>query len=316
MTEGRELGPATGLESRFAAAFSLLNADRRELIRSILENPAENYFLSSRQLATRHNVHVATIVRTVQVLGYKRFADFAADLRRHFVARITPYTLAEAASRERGSLAQRIQRSIEHDEENIHLLRSNLDAGRIIDIARAIDGARRIMVVGVDLASALACFFAYALRALGFDADSPVATLGNLSHSVRGLGRKDLLIGISFGRCLRDTVETMLAARRQGVPTIGITDADTTPVARCSDTYLVVSTAASVFCGSYAAPMAAINAILEACSLLRPKRTLAQLRKAEEAFTSRARWCVDAQSPDAPRPERKTTRRSSRRKPA
>ena len=311
-----QAGSSTALEKRFAAAFALLNAERRKLIRAILDNPAENYFLSSRQLATRHHVHAATIVRTVQALGYRRFADFAADLRRHFVARITPYTLAEAASRQSGSLAQHVQRSVEHDVENLHLLRSNLDTDRIIDFARSIYRARRISVVGVDLAAALAYFFAYNLRVLGFDAEAPVATLGNLGHSVRRLGRKDLLIGISFGRCLRDTVETMLAARRQGVLTIGITDADTTPVARCSDVYLVVSTAASIFCGSYAAPVALINAVLEACSRLRPEHTLAQLRKAEEAFTSRTRWYVAAaQSPTDSRPPDKAIR-LSRRKPA
>jgi len=289
----RPVGTATGLENRFLAAFGLLNAQRWNLIRSILDNPADNYFLSSRELARRHDVHVATVVRTIQALGYRRFADFAADLRRHFVARITPYTVAQAASRERKSVAQHIQRSVEFDVENIQLLRSNLDPGRVIEFARAIYGARRISVVGVDLAASLAYFLAYTLRVLGIDADAPTGTSGNLSHSVRLLDRKDLLIGISFGRCLRATVETMLAARRQGVPVIGITNADTTPIARYSDFYLVVSTAASIYSGSHAAPMALINAILEACSQLHPKRTLAQLRKAEKTFTSRTRWYVD-----------------------
>jgi DNA-binding MurR/RpiR family transcriptional regulator len=294
MAGRRDSSPATGMERRFVSAFSGLNAQRRNLIRSILENPAENYFLSSRELARRHNVHVATIVRTIQALGYPRFADFAADLRRHFVARITPYTVAEAATRKSGSVAQQIRRSLEHDVENIQLLRSHLDTGRLVEFAQAIYRARRIAIIGVDLAAALSYFLAYALRVLGLNADAPVASSGNLSHSIRLLDRKDLLIGISFGRCLRETVEAMLAARRQGVPTIGITDADTTPIARYSDIYLVVSTTATIYSGSYAAPMALINAILEACSQLRPKRTLAQLRKAEETFTSRTRWYVDA----------------------
>jgi len=313
----RPVGPATDLESRFLAAFGLLNAQRRNLIRSILDNPADNYFLSSRELARRHDVHVATVVRTIQALGYPRFADFAADLRRHFVARITPYTVAEAANRERKSVAQHIQGSVEFDVENIQLLRSNLDPGRVTEFAQAIYRARRICVVGVDLAASLAYFLAYTLRVLGIDADAPTGSTGDLSHTVRLLDRKDLVIGISFGRCLRATVEAMIAARRQGVPTLGITNADTTPVARHSDLYLVVSTAASIYSGSYAAPMALINAILEACSQLHPKRTLAQLRKAEKTFTSRARWYVDG-APNAaatsPAPEKPVVP-LSRRKP-
>jgi len=59
------------------------------------------FFLSSRELAGRYDVDAATIVRTIQALGYQRFAEFAADLRWHFVTRITPYTILKAASEEK-----------------------------------------------------------------------------------------------------------------------------------------------------------------------------------------------------------------------
>ena len=75
------LKSATELETRFARAQPKLNGSRRDLIQSILEHPEENYFLSSRELAKRYNVNAATIVRTIQALGYERFADFASDLR-------------------------------------------------------------------------------------------------------------------------------------------------------------------------------------------------------------------------------------------
>ena len=72
----------TSLEVRFAQ--SQLSRSRRQLIRTILDNHEEAFFLSSREMAKRYNVDAATIVRTAQALGYERFAEFAADLRRHF----------------------------------------------------------------------------------------------------------------------------------------------------------------------------------------------------------------------------------------
>ena len=72
----------TSLEVRFAK--SPLSGSRRRLIREILDNHEQTFFLSSREMAKRYNVDAATIVRTVQALGYERFADFAADLRQHF----------------------------------------------------------------------------------------------------------------------------------------------------------------------------------------------------------------------------------------
>src|SRR5581483_1769636 len=80
----------TALELRMAQAEASLNFSRSKLLRDILENAEDNYFLSSRALAKRYEVDKATIVRTIQVLGYERYAEFAADLRAHFVSRITP----------------------------------------------------------------------------------------------------------------------------------------------------------------------------------------------------------------------------------
>src|SRR5262245_15940306 len=99
----------TQLEIRFADAQSKLAPRRRQMIRTILDHPEEIYFLSSRELGKRFNMDAATIVRSIQVLGYDRYADFAADLRRHFVARITPYTTMQAATREKQSVADRLR---------------------------------------------------------------------------------------------------------------------------------------------------------------------------------------------------------------
>src|SRR5438105_1743684 len=79
------------LEGRLVKADSNLNSRRRQLVREILLTAQNTYFLSSRELEKRYDVDTATIVRTIQVLGYERYAEFLADLRSHFVNRITPY---------------------------------------------------------------------------------------------------------------------------------------------------------------------------------------------------------------------------------
>ena len=100
--------PRSEIESRFSNAEARLNTHRRQLVRAILDSPSETFFLSSRQLALRYGVDPATIVRTIQALGYERFADFAADLRQHFVTRLTPYQIMEASSKVKGSAADHV----------------------------------------------------------------------------------------------------------------------------------------------------------------------------------------------------------------
>ena len=278
----------TSLEVRFAK--SALSGSRRRLIREILDNHEQTFFLSSREMAKRYNVDAATIVRTVQALGYERFADFAADLRQHFVNHITPYTVLKAATQEKRSITDQVNHCLELDTESLSVLRSSIEANEAVELAKRIHGARRILVLGVDLAASLAWFLAYGLTPLGFDAHAPVGSTGNLQHKIDLLASNDLVVAISFGRCLRETVEAVDRAHARGVPTFGITDSDTTPIALHCDDYLVASTTSPSFTGSYVAPMALLNTIIVACAHLRPKRALAMLGRTEEEYRNGTRW--------------------------
>ena len=153
----------TALEARFAQVEPNLSASRQGLLRNILDHAEETYFLSSRALAKRYDLDPTTIVRTVQALGYKRYSEFAADLRSHFVARITPYAVMKSAVRDKRSIANHIEHTLEIDVQNLNALRSQLDVRQVVEIAKRIDRARRIMVVGIDFAASLSNLLAYGL---------------------------------------------------------------------------------------------------------------------------------------------------------
>ncbi len=294
----------TALETRFEQAQPNLNNSRTALIRDILDNAEDTYFLSSRALAKRYNIDKATIVRSVQILGYKKYAEFAADLRSHFVSRLTPYKLMKAAAREHRSVADHVEHSFEMEAHNLQALRSQLHASSVIRLATQLNRTRRIIVVGVDFAASLSNLLAYGLCCLGYDAEAPVGSAGNLQQKVNLLGPKDLLIAISFGRCLQATVDALLRAREKGVPTFGITDSDKTPIARFCDSFWIASIANPSFHGSYVAPVAAIDALLVACAHTQPQRSLALLQQKDE--DSRSRWYSPA--PDQTRkPKKKKT---------
>src|SRR6266496_4755873 len=231
--------PPSALEARFAKARNQLNARRQRLVRAILDSADETCFLSSREMAKRYHVDATTILRTTQVLGYGSFADFAADLRQHFVARITPYAALKAATREKRSITDHIDHSLDKALDNLNVLKSDMDRQRVIELAKLIKRSRHVLVVGLDFASSLSYYLAYGLLALGFDAEAPIGSSGNLQYKVEVLTAKDVLVAISFGQCLRDTVDSVLRARKQGVPTFGITDSETSPIARYCDAHLI-----------------------------------------------------------------------------
>ena len=283
-------GGQTALELRFVRTEAKLSTSRKKLLRLILENPQDTFFLSSRELAKRYNVDAATIVRTIQVLGYRKFAEFAADLRAHFITRITPYSLLKAASQEKRTLNDRIRNSLELDLRNLQSLQSTLNTDRIVALAKLIKRARRILVIGIDLAASLSWHLSYGLMSLGFAADGPVGGTGNIQKRVRSLTSKDLLIAISFKQGLRETVEAALRAKKQGVPTFGITDNLDTPITRICDNVCISQVNSVSFANSYVAPMALIGTILVACAHTRTARSLALLRRSEQEDRADHRW--------------------------
>jgi DNA-binding MurR/RpiR family transcriptional regulator len=107
---------------------------------------------------------------------------------------------------------------------------------------------------------------------------------------VHGLGAGDILIAISFGRCLRDTVEATRAARERRVWTFGITDARNSPIARVCHDHWVISVTNPSFNGSYVAPQAALNALLVACAHVQSGRSLKRLREIDREEATAGRW--------------------------
>src|SRR6266567_1984900 len=177
----------SALESRFAKARHQLNPRRQRLMRAILDSADETCFLSSREMAKRYHIDATTILRTTQVLGYGSYADFAADLRQHFVTRITPYTVLKAATREKRSVADHIDHSLDKAIDSLNILKSDLDRQRIVELAKLIKRSRRVLVVGQDFATSLSYYLAYGLLALGFDAEAPIGSSGNLQYKVEVL---------------------------------------------------------------------------------------------------------------------------------
>ena len=284
----------TSLEERVQQAGPSLSSRRQKLVRSIVDNAEETYYLSSRQMGRRYGVDAATIVRTRQGLGYKQYADFISDLRSHFVTRITQSRVMRSSARERRSVEGQVLHSLEMDRANFESLRDGVSPERIVELARRLDKAQQIMVVGVDFAYSLAWQMAYGLSWLGLRAEAPIGSYGNLHNRVRTLGSRDILVAITFGRCLRVSVEAAEIAQKQGAWTFGITDVHSSPIACVCHDHWAVSVTNPIHNASYVAHVAALNALQVACAHLESKRSLKRLREIEREEEVAGRWFAPA----------------------
>jgi DNA-binding MurR/RpiR family transcriptional regulator len=265
-----------------------LSTKRQEIIRPILEHPREYVLLSIRALAQRLRTDPATIVRIVRGLGFSNYREFQRYLHDLSIAFATSLDTMMQTAGDAG-IPSHVRNSLLQDQKNLQGLKNSLDPQRIAALAKRIYAARRILVLGVDLAATLAEYAAYHLGILGLPV-WPVTSAGNAFHSVRAIGKQDLVISISFRRGLRQTVECTRHARERGAYCVGVSDTYVSPLARECDEVFLASIESTSFGASYTAPVSLLNVVLAACGQFRQARTLAIVRELDEEQRKGSRW--------------------------
>jgi len=272
----------------FADRISQLNKSRQEIIRPVQEHPREFVLMSIRLMAERLKTDPATVLRIARGLGFSSYPQFKSYLHELSIASATSLEGMQGSNPNESSLASHGRKALERDLHNLHSLRNTLDMNRVVALAKRIYRSRRIVLLGGDMAIGLVDFLDYKLTLLGLPVVAAVSP-GKTIHVTRSLGRQDLVIALSFRRCLRQTVEGVQQARSNGAYTIGITDTFVSPLARFANECFLTSVEAP-FSNSYAAPMSFIHVLFTICAHYRRSRTLALLKKADQEQRNGYRW--------------------------
>ncbi len=273
----------------FGSLVRKLRGHRQEIIRPVLEHPRDYVLLSIRDLARKLQTDPATMLRIVRGMGFASYRDFQRYLHELSIKLATMLDLMQDMGAGQEDIPAHINNSLRRDFENLQGFRHTLEVQRIGHLARRLCAARRIIVLGGDLAASLADFLEYNLTILGLSTVSGTLP-GRVIHLVRNVRKGDVVIGITFRRGLRQTVEGLKQARARGAYCIGLTDTYLSPVVRYSQESFLVSIESPSFAGSYVAPMAFLNVLLVACANLRRRQTLALLKQADEEQRDGFRW--------------------------
>ena len=76
---------------------------------------------------------------------------------------------------------------MEMDLLNLQALQSSVNAEKIIELSKRVKRAHTILIVEIDLAAVLSWHLGYGLMTLGFNAEAPVGSTGNVQRRVRSL---------------------------------------------------------------------------------------------------------------------------------
>lgn len=266
-----------------------LSPRRQEIIQQVMQNPREYVLLSIRAAAQRLGTDPATVVRIIQRMGFENYRAFQNYLHGLSIANGTSLEGMQARAQENAQVPDHLQAMLEQDFKNLNAIRNMLDVKRIAQVAKKIMTAKRILILGGDMAKNLVHTIEYSLSLIGIAAYS-ATTSGQSAHLSRLFGKGDLVIAISFRKGLRQTVEGLKKARENGAYCLGITGTYVTPIARFTDEFFVASVESESFLDSYVAPMALINLILVACAYVDREATMLRLREAAKEQREGFRW--------------------------
>lgn len=264
-------------------------SDRRQaIIRPVLENPREFVLLNVRDMARRLATAPTTVVRIVRALGFESYRDFQHYLHDLSVTSATILDSMQAA----GSTVQPpkfLRDSRKQIQENFGVVLNHIDLQQVLKIATRIHKANRILLLGGDMASSLVNYMDYHLTIAGLPVMAAVAP-GRATHLARSSEKGDIVIGISFRRGLRMTIEGIERAKKNGAYCVGITDSMLSPLARFSDELLIVPINSLSFAASYVAPLALIDLITAGVGSLRRRQVVDRLKEADQEQKHGYRW--------------------------
>ena len=198
------------------------------------------------------------IVRGMKFDSYREFQHYVHELS---IAHATSLDTMQTGPAGKSAISTQVRASLDQDVKNLNRLVQSLEPQRIAALVRRLYAARHVVLLGGDLAANLVNFLEHLLIILGLPVTSATSP-AEVVHKVRLLGKRDLVIAVSHGRGLRQTVEGLRQARANGAYCVGITNTLVSPIGQFAHEFFLTSIATPSFGSSYVAPMALFNVIV------------------------------------------------------
>jgi DNA-binding MurR/RpiR family transcriptional regulator len=258
--------------------FFEMSPKQKKIAEYISNNYDKAVFQTAKQLSREVGVSEATVVRFAVVLGYDGYPQLVKAMSEMVRDRITTVERLEFSLKTpQGSILKDV---MEHDIANIKLTLEELDLPSFLEAVKSMTRAKHIYIVAQRSAASLGTFLHFYLQIL-LKNSRLITKADTLFEDLASVGPDDLVIGISFRRYTRQTVEGMSFCREKGARTIAITDDHTSALVQHSSIVLLAKRDMSTFIDSFVAPLSLINALIVAVGTERPKHTRQTLAEFE-----------------------------------
>lgn len=251
------------LSDYITARFDEFSRSQKDVAQYIVDHLDEAAFQTAEELARRASTSSSTVVRFSQALGFEGFPELQQAARDEYRRRPAPGAAPDAATAAPlFSLDQtEYETALATDHVNVEETARKLSRSEVEAAIEAIAKAEKVLIAGTDQMAFFASYLRHLLSLLDIRAEvvaSPSQeALGRLSR----IDEETLVIGLSAGRPHPLIARTMKLARHRRSPTIAITDATLSEVARLARVRLYYSSNSPAYVRSHTALLSLIQAL-------------------------------------------------------
>jgi len=243
---------------------SSFSKGQKRIAAFIQESYDKAAFMTASKLGKTVNVSESTVVRFAAELGYDGYPAMQKALQEMIRNKLTSIQRIEVANDRYG----------DHDvlsmvmQSDIEKIRMTLEEASRSDFSGAVDAiveAKRIYILGVRSSVAVSSLLGFYFNLI-FDNVVQVHSnsASEMFEQLLRVGEGDVVIGVSFPRYSRRTVQAMQFAQDRKAKVIAITDSALSPLAATATHTLLAKSDMASFVDSLVAPLSLVNALIVA----------------------------------------------------
>lgn len=275
--------PADSFNHRVTRLLDRLRPAERRVARFFQHNREEVLIASAAALASQTGASDATVIRTVQALGFTGLADLRRFLAEELRADISPAgRVARTLEIVGGDLDASFETAIEISRQSIEELRRGIQPQDFRAAVRAIAAAGRIFAFGIGPSSAIASYFTIQLGRFGFDAEPLTDTGLLLADGLQKLGEGDLVFIFAYDRVYRELSVLLDLIERRAAASVLVTDSLAAKLGSRVDIVLTAARGRSGLLSMHTATLALVEALLIGAAVEMPDKTIASLKALNE----------------------------------
>ncbi|NDI34557.1 MurR/RpiR family transcriptional regulator [Chengkuizengella sediminis] len=240
---------------------SSMSKSQLKVAQFILKNPNHVPFHNVGELARLANVSDATIVRFATFLGFSGYPEFQRHIQTSVQQQLSTAERLKLSNKLYGENDQEISQIFKEDIGNIQLTMENLDAKSFHQAVEYLLKAKKVYIVANRSAAALGMFMHYYLNMI-LDHVEILESMKENADRLYDLQNDDLVVGISYSRYTKNTVDVFSYAKEKGSMTIALTDNLLSPLIQHADVSLTSTSQMPTFIDSFVAPLSLINALI------------------------------------------------------